>query len=240
MRGFPARQVPWKECVQMFKTGRDIAVNLVAAVMFTMAVTAWAIFRSYWTWPNAIVGAVLLACGLFYLMDRFGLGPSLKSRVRDWLDGSGYAITKVDDANVLHYRVTDNIGMTTDIIQLKSDSPIHIATGHHVASASQLATYNAMTPDRQQAFWRTVRLELLRYGISFSDLKLDAEGVAFSDDVVASRSLTATDFLQRLMFVRSAGRLYWELLMALNPPAPPLPPPTSPASAPIEPSAGQK
>jgi hypothetical protein len=225
----------------MFRTSRDIAVNLVAAVMFTIAVAAWAIIQKYWSWPNAIVGAVLLASALFYLMDRFELGRSLKSRVRDWLDSSGYAITKVDDTNVIHYRVTDNIKMITDVLQFKGDSPIHIATGHHLASAAQLATYNAMPPDKQQVFWRNVRLELLRYGIQFSDLKLDAEGVTFSEDVVPSRTLTATDFLQRLMFVRSAGRLYWELLIALNPPAPPSPPPTSPASAPLEPSgAGQK
>ena len=150
---------------------REYLWQVLIGIGVVTTVTVLAVLNKYWTWPNAIVGGGLLLCGVLYLMDRFGIGPSLRSRVREWLDSSGFPIQKVDDANVFHYRVTDGIGMVTDILQLKSDSPIIIATGHHKASAAQLATYNALTPERQQAFWKGVRMELLRYGIAFSELE---------------------------------------------------------------------
>jgi hypothetical protein len=39
--------------------------------------------------------------------------------------------------------------------------------------------------------------------------------VTFSDVIVVGRSFTATEFLKRLLFVRSGARLYWELWSTL-------------------------
>ena len=199
---------------------RESLLQLFVSGILGVGLAIWAYINRLWSLPNAIVGGVLLICGVFYLMDRFGLGQTLKSKVRDWLDGSGYGIQTVPDANHFHYRMTDNINMVTDILQSKSGAPILVASGHHKASPIQLAGFNQMLPVEQQAFSRNVRLELLRYGIAYSDLKLDGDGVAFSLSIVPSPSLTSTEFLDRLMFVRSAARLYWELLMELNPTAP--------------------
>jgi hypothetical protein len=197
--------------------------QVVVGVAVVAVVTVVALIGHYWMWPNAIVGAVLLASGLTYLMDRFGLGPSTRSKVRNWIDRSGFSIKTVQDTNEFHFTLTDNIGLVTDILQIRSGGPIMMVSAHHKASPAQLTSFHALTPAEQYAFWRNVRLELLRYGTSFSSLTLEGEGVAFSDSVESDRGLTETDFLKRLLFVRSSGRLYWELLLVLNPPSVPSP-----------------
>ena len=64
----------------------------------TSTVTVFAVIGKYWSRPNAVVGSVLLSAVL-YLTDRLSLGPTLKSRVRDWLDASGYNVRTIEDAN---------------------------------------------------------------------------------------------------------------------------------------------
>ena len=71
----------------------------------------FALVSKNWTWPNAFVGEVLLLCGLLYLMEKAGIGPSTKSRVREWLDSSGLNIQTVHDANEFHFRTTDAVGV---------------------------------------------------------------------------------------------------------------------------------
>ena len=190
---------------------REYIFKLVVGVAVTGTVTILALINKLWTWPNAVVGGVLLLSGALYLTDRFGIGPSLKSRVRDWLDSSGFGVRSIQDSNEFHFVLRDNFGMETGIIQSKPDSPIKIVSPRHMATPEQIAAFQAMSELEQRNFWKVVRLELLRYGVEFSNLVLDGNGVSFSDNVVAGRSLTAADFLKRVMFVRSAGRLYWEL-----------------------------
>jgi len=110
----------------------------------------------------------------------------------------------------------DNVGFRTDIFQIKSGGPIAIASFKHVANPQQVKAFQSRGPAGQAAFWRTVRLELLRYGISFLDLKLDGDGVVFSDSVVVGRGFSGTELLQRMLFVRSGARLYQELLLELQ------------------------
>ena len=136
----------------------------------TSTIAIFALINKYWTWPNAIVGGVLLLCGMFYLMDRLGIGPSAKSRVRDWLDSSSYGIQTLQDTYEFHFVMTDNIGLKTDIFQVKAGSPITIVTAHHKATPEQVAAFNSHDQPQQRAFWKNVRFELLRYGIQFSDL----------------------------------------------------------------------
>jgi hypothetical protein len=126
----------------------------------------FALVNENWTWPNAFVGGVLLLCGLLYLMEKFGIGPSTKSRVRDWLDNSGFNIQTVQDTNEFHFRVTDVAGVTIEILQTKLDSPVLIASPFHKATPEQVAAYSTLTAQRRGDFWRMVRLELVKYGVS--------------------------------------------------------------------------
>jgi len=195
---------------------REYLFQLVVGVGVTITITSFALMNKYWNWPTAVVDGVLLLSGLFYLMDRWASARPLLSRVRDWLDSSGYKIQTVQDANEFHFQLTDNVGITTEIIQHKPESPIDIASGLNVASAAQFAAYKALKDSEREAFWKTVQLELLRYGVAFSDLKLEAEGVTFTDRVVVTRALVAPEFLQKVRFVRAAARLYRALLLELG------------------------
>jgi hypothetical protein len=195
---------------------REWLFQLVVGLGVAGTIAAAALINKYWTWPTAVVGAVLLLCELLYLMERLGIGPSTRSRVRDWLDSSSYSIQAVQDTNQFHFVMTDNVGIRTNIFQVKADSPVTIISPGHKASPEQLAAFNSLDQSHQRAFWRNVRLELLRYGVQFSNLTLDGEGVAFSDNVLVSRSLTGTEFLKRILFVRSGARLYQELLLTLH------------------------
>jgi len=160
-------------------------------------------------------GGVLLLCGLLYLMEKLGIGPSTKSRVRDWLDSLGFNIQTVQDANEFHFRMTDAVGITTEILQAKLDSPVLIASPFHKATPEQVAAYNSLTAQRRGEFWRMVRLELVKYGVQFSNLVLEDEGVTFSDNVMLDSAFSGPEFLQHVLFVRSAARLYRELLKEL-------------------------
>jgi hypothetical protein len=207
--------------------------KLVVGLAVTGTITAFALINKYWSWPNAVVGGVMLLGGVLYLMDRLGIGPSLKSRVRDWLDSSGYNIRTIEDSNEFHFTLTDPVGIVTDVLQMKPNSPVLIVSAGHKAAAPQLATFKGKSEADQQGFWRSVRLELLRYRISFSDLTLEGEGVSFSESVMPSSGLSGTEFLKRVLFVRSAARLYWELLANLNPVIQPIPMPDFSAPAPL-------
>ena len=200
----------------MSKFFREYVFKLVVTLAVTGTVTVVAVINKYWTWPNAVVGGVLLLCGVLYLTDRFGIGPSLKSRVRDWLDSSGFDIRTVQNSNEFHFVMTDSIGLSTDIFKANSDAPINIISGKHLPTPQRLATFKALTKPQQDAFWKNIRLELLRYGISFSALTLEGEGVSFSDGVIAVPTLTGVEFLKRVLFVRTGARLYQELLAALD------------------------
>jgi hypothetical protein len=208
----------------MRRFAREYLFQLIVGLTVTSTVACAAIINKYWSWPNAVVGGVLLLSGLLYLMERAGLGPSVKSRVRDWLDSSGYSIRSVSDNNEFHFMMTDSIGMQTHILQVKAGDSILIAAPKNIASPQQFAAYNSLTAEQRVAFWRGVRLELLKYGAQFSDLTLDGEGVTFSENVPVSRGLTGTEFLKRVLFVRTGTRLYWELMLALYDSSPSLQP----------------
>lgn len=60
-----------------------------------------------------------------------------------------------------------------------------------------------------------VRLELLKYGVQFTNLVLEGDGVTFSDSVMVEPAFSGSEFLRRLFIVRSGARLYRELLLEL-------------------------
>jgi hypothetical protein len=194
---------------------REGLFQLAVGVGVASVIAIFALVSKNWTWPNAFVGGVLLLCGLLYLMEKLGIGPSTKSRVREWPDSSGFNIQTVRDANEFHFRTTDAVGITTDILQAKFDSPVIIASAHHRATPQQVAGFNALTPERRADFWRMVRLELLKYGVQFSNLVLEGDGVTFTESVMVDSAVTGPEFLQRLSFVRSGARLYLEFLLEL-------------------------
>ena len=194
---------------------REGQFQLVVGGGVASVVAFFALVSKFWTWPNAVVSSVLLLCGLLYLMEKVGIGSSTKSRIRDWLDTSGFNIQTLQDVNEFHFRMTDSAGITTEILQTKIDFPVLIASPFHKATPQQVSAFNALSASRRVEFWRMVRLELLKYGVQFTNLVLEGEGVTFSDSVMVGPAFTSSEFLQRLLVVRSGAKLYQELLLEL-------------------------
>src|SRR6516162_10475373 len=128
---------------------REGLFQLVVGVGVASIIAFFAIVNKNWTWPNAFVRGVLLLCGLLYLMEKLGIGPSTKSRVRDWLDSLGFNIQTVQDANEFHCRMTAAVGITTEILQAKLDSPVLIASPFHKATSEQVAAYTSRSEERR-------------------------------------------------------------------------------------------
>jgi hypothetical protein len=148
---------------------RESLFQIVVGLAVTGTITVFALINKYWNWPNAVVGGVLLLCGMFYLMEKLGIGPSTKTRVRDWLDSSSFGVQTIQDTNEFHFILTDNIGMKASILQVKASAPIMIISPGHAGTPEQVTAFKSLTKPQQDAFWKSVRLELLKYGIQFSD-----------------------------------------------------------------------
>src|SRR5260370_1303149 len=101
----------------MVRFFREYMFQTLISVTVVASVTIWALIGKYWTWPNAIVGGLLLLSSVIYLMDRLGIGPSLKTKVRNWLDDSGFAIQTVQDQNEFHFAMFDNVNHSVNIFQ---------------------------------------------------------------------------------------------------------------------------
>jgi hypothetical protein len=189
----------------------ELVFQSVVAMTVAVALAIVAVVLRIWTWPNAIVGGVLLACGVFYLTDRLGvLSPSARTRVRDWLDESSYSVQTLNDENIIHFVIIDNLRLSTHIMQVKHGDPLIIFMPQMVASDDQLAVFKALTEEQKKSVWKAVRLELLRLRIQFTDL--DINGVSVTSQIGMSRSLTGVEFMREVMNVRAGGRLYLELI----------------------------
>lgn len=204
---------------------QEYVFQVAVGVSVTATIIVFAVLGKLWTWPNAVVGGVLLLSGLLYLMDRLGIGvASERSRIRNWLDESGFPIQTMNDNNAIHFKVVDNVGLFTYVLQVKSGDPLYIYMPQLRTDEDRVTYFKSLTEEAQGEIWRKIRLELLRARTQYTDLKLDGDCVTISSQIGVSRTLTGVDFLREVMHVRTAGRLYLELLRehipALNPPPP--------------------
>jgi hypothetical protein len=194
---------------------RDYIMQVVLIVTITVTTTVFALINKYWNLPTAVVYAVLLDAGTWSLTDRLGLGISTKAKVRNWLDESGFQVQTIQDSNQFHFVITDPVGIRTNVLQVKRGSPISIIVPKLLPTKEQMGVYSTMSLREKGEFWRQTRLELMRYGIQFSKLSME-DGVTLSESVIVGKGLTGTEFLKQVLFVRSGGRIYWEILRELN------------------------
>jgi hypothetical protein len=197
-------------------------------VIPTAATTTLALINKYWNWPTAVVYTVLLVAGLWYLTEKLGITVSIKTRVRDWLDESGFGVQTVSDANELHFVVIDETGLKTDVFQPGKTRRLTVSVAGLKPTPDQLVIFNNMDEPRKALFWKRVRIELLRFQISYTDLTVD--GIAVSEDIPITADLTQSELMTYIRTVRGAARLYYEVLndTLINNPAqqhiPPIPP----------------
>lgn len=198
----------------------DAITQGVVIVIFATATAIYGLLKSYWNWPTAIVYGILLVCALWWLKDRLELGqPALRDRIREWLDKGGFSVQNiVDNTSVFHFVLTDNAYLRINVFQVANTKQLTIAAFALSATSYQKDSYGRLSAQEQRDFWKRVRLELLRYGIGYNSLTLD--GVTLFALMVASKSLTDVDFMNRVRFVWGGARLYGELLTELSGPTP--------------------
>jgi hypothetical protein len=179
-------------------------------VIPTAITTTLAVVNKYWNWPTAVVYTVLLIAGLWYLTDKFGITISTRTRVRNWLDESGFGVQTITDSNAVHFVLIDNVGLKTDILQPGKAKQLTVAVGGLKPTEAQLAIFQALDEERKALFWKRVRIELLRFKISYTDL--DIAGIAVSEDIPLTSDLTQSELMTQIRLVRGAAKLYYELL----------------------------
>lgn len=192
------------------------AAQIVVAAILAVASGAWEKFARVATWPEVIaIGLVTFVC-LFWMADKFWRLP-LRWQVRQWLDNTQYDVRTQSVPNCqFSFVLTDPLSIKTTIAQTKPDAPIFIAVMAMTPTAEQTATFNQWSQEKKDAFWRGVRMEFMRYGIEFSILKLDGDGVTLSTQIEASRDLTGLEFTRTVLHVRTGARLYLEHLLMIK------------------------
>lgn len=199
----------------------DAITQGVVIVIFATATAIYGLLKSYWNWPTAIVYGILLVCALWWLKDRLELGQAaLRDRIRGWMDKGGFSVQNIEDEKaIFHFALTDKTLLRINVLQPAKTKQLTIAAFALCATDYQKGSFGKLSAQEQRAFWKRVRLELLRYGIAYSDLTLD--GVTLFDVMVASKSLTDVDLMNRIRFVWGGAKLYGELLMELSEPPTP-------------------
>jgi hypothetical protein len=192
------------------------AAQAVAAAVLAVITGLWEKYARVATWPEVVaIGLVTFVC-LFWMAEKFWRLP-WRWQVRQWLDDTGYDVkTVLDDRSEFLFTLTDPIGMKTTILQSKPGVPIFIGVAGLKPTDAQVAIFNAWPEEKRNEFWRAVRMEFMRYRISFSDLKFEGDGVMVSTSVEASPDLTGLEFRRIVLSVRSAARLYLEYLLVIK------------------------
>ena len=190
--------------------GWENIVSLGAAI----GVPVWAVLAKYWNPPTAIVYGVLMFCAVTYLWDHFNIGPSLKTRVRQWLDDLGFAVTTHrNPATTFDFEVADKMALKIHVLQwITEPQQVDVVMFGLVPLPEQLRIFNEWPPERKNWFWSTVRVELFRSEIAFTDLTLEGNGITISLSIPIDKDLTKQSLSQTMLSVRSIGRLYLELI----------------------------
>jgi hypothetical protein len=178
------------------------------------------------TWPELIaIGLVTFVC-CYWIAEHFIRLPR-RWQVREWLDELQFDVKAVPaEGYVFAYVLTDNIGIRTLIDQKNAHDPINISVNGLGPTTHQLDLFKKWPQTWQDNWWRSVRLELLRFGIAFSDLTLEGNGISVSRRLAPTSAMTGLDLSSEIMRVRVAARLYMEYIssisqVALPPPQPP-------------------
>lgn len=187
------------------------AAQLVVSGVLAVGTGIWQKASKASTWPELVAISLVVFVCLCWAADNFWHFP-LRWRVREWLDQSGDSVRTGASSpnNQFNFILTAESGVVLTILQFDKDGPITIAAFGNKPTADQLAVFNAWPPQKKAAFWKAARMELLRFGIEFSNLTLEGEGITLSTRLQATHKLTNLDFSSALIRVQCAVRLYRE------------------------------
>lgn len=197
---------------------KELLYQGATIVIPAVATATWALVQEYWNWPTAIVYTLLMVCALWYLTDKLGIKVSAKTRIREWLDRSGFSIQTLYNENDFHYVVTDNVLLKVDIFRRPKEERVRVVIFGLGPTTTQRAVFDGWTQAQKDTFWKRVRIELLRMRASYSDLSID--GISIAEEIPLTTGLTEVEFFYRVRLIRGAARMYYEMLNSMLVPPP--------------------
>ena len=171
------------------------------------------------SWPETIVLGLLAFASLVYLTGRFWK-PSIRSRIRNWLDSGGYAVQTIEDKE-FEFSFVAEIGNWKTIIRKnrnKKSRNVFIAS-YAVATPEplRLALAPLELPARRRVL-KPVAIEMYKYGANF-DLGgiIEPGSLLVSEIIAVGDDMGEIDFQNTIRFVASGAKLLSELLLDLDP-----------------------
>ncbi len=179
-------------------------VQIIVSLIIAMALAFWGRLKDAWPWPTAVFYALVTVTCLIFLFRIFWQ-PSNKVRIRKWVETTGFSVQTRDESSCeFFYVVTDEQGVRLNVYQPKKQKYI-ILEVRLVPSEEIIKKFEGLSPAQRDEFVVGAGLELLRYGIGFSDLK-ELKSVRLIDQVSITSKTSEFDFVSRMFFVRNSGK----------------------------------
>lgn len=183
------------------------------------------IILAYWTkvqqhlsLPLAISLAIVVAAASAYLVKTFW-PPSDAVRIKTWLVGAAFG---VDDRNTpkegydFYFIVRGSDSVTMNIFRKRGTREL-IMSNKLAISPQRRAAFMKLPIATQRDLEDKIMMELLKYGVQWSDLNLaTSEAITIFDRMVLTKETDEDQFLRRLFYVRNGAKL---LRVLLNPTA---------------------
>ena len=207
----------------------SILRSMVGGVLLLIAITAVAPILA---WLQSLPWYViaLSAIGSFglslFAINQFAVFQERRSRgfatqsnekieetIRNWLDDPVFKFQRKVDPNCLfRFIITDEPGRPITISRSNlKPMQLELATAITLSS-EQREKYETLSLGEKQKIMHDVRIEMARYGISYTGIDTKLERITLSDTVLLDNSLTEFYLRQRIFFVIRAFVLYAEII----------------------------
>lgn len=160
--------------------------------------------------PQIGVYALWFFVGTLLLFETLGLEPSVRTKVRNWLDTPAFSVRTVDHHDGFGFEVTDR---QNRIFQITGTGPVITFTTGVKLSEGLKDLFLSLNKQQKDQFISDLRIELLRAGIAYQNLGDNLhEGVILSTQSAISRDTNRMEFFKTLFFIRGSRDFYIELV----------------------------
>ncbi len=160
--------------------------------------------------PQLIVYALWLFLGVIVFFNQMAFEPSLRTKIREWLDSPTYSVRPADHESGFGFVVTDRQGKSIQISE--TDPTITINTG--VGLSDELkGRFLRLSEQEKEHVIADLKIELLRIQMGYQNLGFNLhEGVVLSTEITVTRETLRVDFFKTLFFIRGGRDFFLELL----------------------------
>lgn len=160
--------------------------------------------------PQISVYALWLFLGVIVFFNQMAFEPSLRTKIRDWLDSPMYSIRSADHEGGFGFVVTDRQGKSIQISETHPTITINTGVG---LSDDLKGRFLRLSEQEKKRVIADLKIELLRIQMGYKNLGLKLhEGVVLSTEMTVTRETLQIDFFKTLFFIRGGRDFFLELL----------------------------